>query len=145
VRVVVQRVSSAEVEVDGEVVGSIRKGLLVLVGVGPDDIYKTAAAAARKLAALRIFSDDAGKMNLSVQDSGGSALVVSQFTLLGETSRGNRPSFVGAAAPEIAEPLVEALVRELKLAGVPVAQGRFGAHMRVSLTNDGPVTLVMDF
>lgn len=140
-----QRVSSASVEVDGHVVGKIGKGLLALVAVGAHDTPSTAKAAAEKLVQLRIFADDAGKMNRSLIGVEGSILVVSQFTLLGDTSKGNRPSFMGAAPPELAEPLIGALVEELKELDVHVEEGRFGAHMQVSSTNDGPVTLVLDF
>jgi D-tyrosyl-tRNA(Tyr) deacylase len=142
---IVQRVSSASVEVDGRVVGKIGRGLLALVAVaGTDDAY-TAKAAAEKLVQLRIFPDDAGKMNRSLIGVEGSVLVVSQFTLLGDTSKGNRPSFMGAASAEIAEPLIGTLVEELRELDVHVEEGRFGANMQVSLTNDGPVTLILDF
>lgn len=143
-RAVVQRVSRAEVVVDGESVGSIGPGLAVLVGVGPDDSSADSAALAAKLTGLRIFADEEGKMNRSVADIGGSVLVVSQFTLYGDVRRGRRPSFVNAAPPEIAEPLVDELVAHLESAGVTTATGRFGANMAVSLTNDGPVTILLD-
>lgn len=143
-RAVVQRVADAKVTVDGETVGSIGIGLAVLVGVAPGDSAEDAGALADKLAGLRIFRDDAGKMNLSVVDVDGAVLVISQFTLYGDTRRGRRPSFVGAAAPDLAEPLVEATVAHLASLGVPTATGRFGADMSVSLTNDGPVTLVLE-
>ena len=144
-RLVVQRVSSASVVVDGEVVSKIGRGLLALVGVGKADGESNAQAAADKLVQLRIFPDDDGKMNRSLIGVEGSLLVVSQFTLFADTSKGNRPSFVGAAPPEQAEPLIEALVERLRELDVHVEQGRFGAHMHVALTNDGPVTLVLDF
>ncbi len=143
-RAVVQRVSNARVEVGGEVVGEIEQGLAVLVGVAPGDSSADARALATKLAVLRIFRDDAQKMNLSVTDVGGGVLVISQFTLYGDTRRGRRPSFIGAAQPEIAEPLVEEVVAALAELGLPTATGRFGAEMAVSLTNDGPVTLVLE-
>jgi D-aminoacyl-tRNA deacylase len=137
-------VRRAEVRVDGEVVGAIGEGLLVLVGVAPDDDAGRAEALADKIAALRIFRDDAGKMQHAVRDVAGSVLVVSQFTLFGDTRRGNRPSFIGAAPPEVAEPLVAALVARLRSLGLAVAEGRFGAAMEVESINDGPVTLLLD-
>ena len=142
-RAVVQRVSEASVTVAGEVVGRIGKGLLVLVGVAPDDGVAESEALATKLAGLRIFADDAGKMNRSVADVGGAVLLVSQFTLLADTSRGRRPSFVGAAGPEVAEPEVERLAALIRDHGVPCETGTFGAMMEVRLVNDGPVTLVL--
>jgi D-tyrosyl-tRNA(Tyr) deacylase len=143
-RAVVQRVSDARVEVGGEVVGAIEQGLAVLVGIAPGDTSADARALATKLAGLRIFRDDAQKMNLSVTDVGGGVLVISQFTLYGDTRKGRRPSFIGAAQPEIAEPLVGEVVAALAELGLPTATGRFGAEMAVSLTNDGPVTLVLE-
>ena len=138
-RALVQRVVSASVTVDGEQVGAIGRGLLVLLGVREGDSEKQADRIAAKLAALRVFDDDAGRMNLSVRDVGGELLVVSNFTLYGDTRRGNRPSFVGAARPEEAERLVERVRAALGAQG-----GRFGARMAVELVNDGPVTLVLD-
>ena len=143
-RVVVQRVRHASVTVDGEVVGEIGHGFLCLVGVTHDDTMEDAEAIADKLAGLRVFRDDEGKMNRSLVDAGGAALVVSQFTLYGDVRRGRRPSFTEAAAPAVAEPLVERVVARLQQSGVPVATGRFGAMMDVSLLNDGPVTLVVE-
>ena len=143
-RAVVQRVSDARVTVDGHVVGEIGPGLLVLVGVGHDDTEADAAALAKKLAGLRVFPDADGRMNLDVVDVGGSILVVSQFTLLGEVKRGRRPSYSGAAAPEQAAPLVDAVMEAIRGLGVAVEGGRFGAMMEVHLTNSGPVTLVVD-
>ena len=143
-RAVVQRVSSAAVEVDGSVVGRIGPGLLVLVGVAPGDDEEDCRVLAAKLAGLRIFPDQQGRMNRSVQDAGGAMLIVSQFTLLGDVSRGRRPSFTGAAAPERAEHLVARLAAVVAAAGIPCETGRFGARMAVSLVNDGPVTLVVD-
>lgn len=144
-RAVVQRVSRASVTVDGAVVGQIGAGLLILIGVTHDDKDKQGQWLANKLAGLRIFADDAGKMNLSVVDVGGEALVVSQFTLYGNCSKGRRPSFVGAAHPDLAEPLYEQFCDHLRAAGVRnVAHGVFGAMMDVSLLNDGPVTLIID-
>lgn len=143
-RLVLQRVSSASVRVDGELVGEISAGLLALVAVGHDDGITTAAAAASKIANLRIFADERGRMNRSVLDLAGEVLVVSQFTLLGDASKGRRPSFVRSAPPGVAEPLVERVAAELEELGLRVARGRFGADMQVGLINDGPVTLVVD-
>jgi D-tyrosyl-tRNA(Tyr) deacylase len=130
--------------VDGEVVGEIGAGLCVLLGVTHDDTEAGAWAMARKLWHLRIFGDADGAMNLPVADAGGRLLVVSQFTLYGDTSRGRRPSWVAAAAGAVAEPLVDAVVAELRALGATVATGRFGAHMLVDLVNDGPVTLIVE-
>jgi len=143
-RGVVQRVARAEVRVEGRTVGSIGPGMLVFVGVGEGDTAEQADRLAGKLARLRIFVDDEGRMNRSVLDIGGEVLVVSQFTLLADTSRGNRPSFLGAAAPDMAEPLVERVAEGLRAAGLRVAMGEFGAHMEVDLVNDGPVTIVLE-
>jgi len=144
VRIVLQRVSSAAVRVEGEVVGEIGRGILALVGVELGDTEAAAAAAAETLAGLRIFPDPQGKMNLDARQAGGAFLVVSQFTLAGSLARGRRPSFDAAAPPERAAPLVEALVAALRQRGFPVATGRFRAHMEVALVNDGPVTLVLE-
>jgi len=144
-RIVMQRVSSASATVDGEVVGEIGRGLLVLVGVERGDGRAAAGAAAEKLAGLRVFEDGTGKMNLDTASVGGAFLVVSQFTLAGSVIRGRRPSFDRAAPPEEAEPLVEALVDDLRRRGFRVETGRFRAQMQVALINDGPVTLVADF
>ena len=143
-RAVVQRVSRAKVSVGGETVGEVAAGWLVLLGVAPGDSRKQADWLAEKVANLRAFTDAEGKMNLSVQDVGGSVLVVSQFTLYGDCQKGRRPSFTGAAPPAVAEPLYEAFVEALKLLGVPVATGRFAADMQVELVYDGPVTFVID-
>ncbi|HUU89666.1 MAG TPA: D-aminoacyl-tRNA deacylase [Phycisphaerae bacterium] len=143
-RAVIQRVSQASVTVESEVTGAIETGLLVLLGVGHDDTDENARALAAKIARLRIFGDDAGKMNLSVQEVGGGVLAVSQFTLLADTRKGNRPSFVGAAPPEEANRLYEVFCDALAGLGLPVAKGVFGAHMDVHLTNDGPVTIVLE-
>ena len=143
-RAVVQRVSEAGVTVEGRPAGAISKGLLVLVGVGRDDTEETARALAAKIARLRIFQDAQGKMNLSVQDVGGGVLAVSQFTLLADTRKGNRPSFTDAAPPEAANRLYEVFCAALADLGLPVARGIFGAHMDVRLTNDGPVTIVIE-
>jgi D-tyrosyl-tRNA(Tyr) deacylase len=142
-RAVVQRVSSASVSVAGEVVGAIEAGLLVLLGVADGDGEDEAVRLAAKLAKLRIFERE-GKFDLSLLDTGVAALVVSQFTLLADTGKGNRPSFTDAARPEVAEPLYERFCAELRALGIRVEQGRFGAHMEVALVNDGPVTIVLD-
>lgn len=143
-RAVVQRVIEAAVTVDGAPVGSIGPGLCVLVGVAHDDDAERARRLAAKLWNLRIFDDAAGVMNVSLADTGGAVLVVSQFTLYGDTRRGRRPSWVAAARPEQAEPLVTAVADELRRLGAEVAHGRFGADMRVALVNDGPVTLIVE-
>ncbi len=143
-RVILQRVADARVAVDGQTVGEIRRGWLALVGVAPTDTAKDVAWTADKIAQLRCFPDADGKMNLSVLDVSGGVLVVSNFTLYADCQKGRRPSFLGAARPEVAEPLVVELADALRALGVPVATGQFGADMRVSLTNDGPVTLVID-
>lgn len=143
-RVVVQRVSRASVAVDEVVVSSIGTGVLLLVGVAGGDTEADARAAAAKIAGLRIFPDEEGRMNRSVTEVGGAALVVSQFTLIGDARRGRRPSFTGAAAPEAAAPLVSLLADTLSELGVPTERGRFGARMDVELVNDGPVTLVIE-
>ena len=143
-RAVVQRVSSASVRVDGETVAACGAGLLVLVGASHEDTSETAARLAGKIARLRIFPDDAGRFDRSLLDTGGEALVVSQFTLLADARKGNRPSFTDAASPERAEPLLEAFSVSLRDLGVPVATGVFGAMMEVELVNDGPVTIVLD-
>ncbi|NBO91562.1 MAG: D-tyrosyl-tRNA(Tyr) deacylase [Planctomycetia bacterium] len=143
-RAVIQRVSRASVTIDGQVVGAIGPGLLVLLGVAPDDSLRQARWLADKVVHLRIFADTAGKMNRSVQEIAGGMLIVSQFTLYGDVSRGRRPSFVNAAGPPVAGPLVEAFVSAVRELGVEPATGRFGADMAVELINDGPVTLVVD-
>lgn len=143
-RAVIQRVTRASVTVDGNRVSEIKDGLLILLGIGPDDNEDIARAMTKKIAALRIFQDDADKMNLSVRDIGGSAIVVSQFTLYADCRKGNRPSFVGAAAPALASPLVDRFVELLKEQGVPSQRGVFGAHMDVELLNSGPVTIILE-
>lgn len=142
-RAVVQRVAQASVAVDGAVVGEIQRGLCVLVGMVPEDTAQQAAWLADKLLGLRIFADAEKPMNRSVLDVGGSVLVISQFTLAADTTRGRRPSFTGAAAPEHAEQIYKAVLAELQ-GKVPTAAGRFGADMQVSIVNDGPVTFVLD-
>jgi D-aminoacyl-tRNA deacylase len=143
-RAVVQRVSEASVRVDDALVGEIGAGLLVLLGVAQGDSADDAAYVARKIADLRIFADAAGRFNRALADVNGAALVVSQFTLLADTRHGRRPSFVGAALPEVAAPLVDEVVALLRTRGLPVETGRFGAKMAVALINDGPVTVIVD-
>jgi D-tyrosyl-tRNA(Tyr) deacylase len=143
-KVVAQRVSRAFVTVDGETVAFIGRGLLLLVGAAEGDGEEEALRLAVKCAELRVFSDAEGKFNLSLLDVNGEALVVSQFTLLADTRRGRRPSFVGAAPPEVAQPLVEAFAAAMREAGVPTQTGRFGAKMTVELVNEGPVTILLD-
>jgi D-tyrosyl-tRNA(Tyr) deacylase len=143
-RAVLQRVRRARVVVGEEVTGAIGPGLLVLLGVAADDTEEGARWLADKVVGLRVFNDADGKMNLSVADVGGAALVVSQFTLYGDCRKGRRPSFVEAAPPELAVPLYEAFVAAVRAQGIPTATGRFGAMMQVELVNDGPVTLIVD-
>jgi D-tyrosyl-tRNA(Tyr) deacylase len=144
VRALVQRVTQARVSVGGEIVGEIGPGLCVLVGVTHDDQPVHAIKLAAKVAHLRVFDDDDGAMNLSLLDTSGAALVVSQFTLYGDTARGRRPSWVAAARPEVAEPLIDGFGSELEALGVTVATGRFRADMQVALVNDGPVTVLLE-
>jgi len=143
-RAVIQRVPRASVTVEDQRVAEIGLGLLVLLGIGAGDDEEKARYLARKIALMRIFEDDAGKMNLGVLDVGGSVIVVSQFTLYADTRKGNRPAFIDAAPPEIASPLVDRFADLLREQGVPVQTGVFGAHMVVDLVNDGPVTIVME-
>ncbi len=143
-RAVIQRAKRASVTVDGEIVGEIGEGLCVLVGVTHDDTADQAVKLAEKLWKLRIFTDDEGNMNRSAADVDGQVLIISQFTLYGDARKGNRPSFMAAARPEQAEPLVEAVASKLGDLGAVVATGRFGADMQVDLINDGPVTIVID-
>ena len=143
-RVVIQRVSEASVTVDQQTVGAIGQGLMVLLGVAQGDTSQEAKALAEKTAGLRIFEDDAGKMNRSVEEIGGSLLVVSQFTLLGDCRKGRRPGFTDAAPPELADQLYEEYVATLRSRGVNVATGVFRADMQVALVNDGPVTMLLD-
>src|SRR5437762_10803258 len=143
-RAVVQRVGGARVRIDGAVVGEVGRGLLVLLGVTHADTDEHARWLADKVVGLRIFPDDEGKMNRSVADVGGGVLVVSQFTLYGDCTKGRRPSFIDAAPPEVAVPRYEEFINAVKAHGIPTATGRFGAMMQVSLINDGPVTLILD-
>ena len=143
-RAVLQRVRRAKVAVGDETIGEIAAGWLLLLGVAPEDTVREVNWLAEKVANLRAFADEAGKMNLSVQDVRGSVLVVSQFTLYGDCLKGRRPGFTGAAPPALAEPLYESFIVALKALGLPVATGRFGADMQVELVNNGPVTFVID-
>lgn len=143
-RLVVQRVTRASVTVDGEVTGKIGKGYMVLVGAEVGDTEADARLCADKLAGLRVFEDDEGKMNLSIEDVGGEILLVSQFTLLGDARHGRRPSFIAAARPEAAEPLLVKMQEILENRGLHVETGRFRTHMEVELVNDGPVTILID-
>lgn len=143
-RCVVQKVTRASVAVGGETVGEIEKGYMVLVGAEEGDLEADVNYCAEKIVGLRVFEDAEDKMNLSVQDVGGSILLVSQFTLLGDARHGRRPSFIRAARPEVAEPLFELLCRKVRDKGVHVETGRFRTHMEVSLVNDGPVTILLD-
>lgn len=143
-RAVVQRVASASVTVKGETTGAIEQGFLVLLGIGHDDTDVTARAMAAKIAKLRIFEDEAGKMNRALPAVDGAVLAISQFTLFGDARKGNRPSFAAAARPEHAEPLYNIFCEALTGLGIPTARGVFGAHMDVTLVNDGPVTLLLE-
>ena len=143
-KIVVQRVSKAQVEVEGKIVGKIEKGFLVLLGVTHGDTKEQADYIVKKLCNLRLFTDENGKMNLSLKDVGGELLIVSQFTLYADTSSGNRPSFINAEKPEEANKLYEYVCKECEKKGIKVEKGIFGAHMKVSLLNDGPVTIIIE-
>lgn len=143
-RALIQRVTAAQVVVEGETTGKIGPGLLIFVCAMQGDDATKSAALASKISKLRIFADDAGKMNLSLKHTSGAALIVSQFTLAGDTSRGNRPGFSTAAPPEEGRALYEQFIKDMDALGIPTQTGRFGADMKVSLTNDGPVTLWLD-
>ncbi len=143
-RAVIQRVKQGQVIVNGETVADITRGMVILLGIGPEDTAEIAEQLADKISYLRIFNDDDDKMNLSIRDVGGAAIVISQFTLFADTSRGRRPSFIGAAKPSLAEPLVDTFAAFLADRGIPTQTGVFGAHMDVQLINDGPVTIVME-
>ncbi|MBI9049358.1 MAG: D-tyrosyl-tRNA(Tyr) deacylase [Anaerolineaceae bacterium] len=144
-KAVIQRVTQGSVTVAREQIATIQNGFVILLGIGKEDTPIIAETMAKKIAQLRIFSDQQGKMNLSVLDTGGSAIVVSQFTLYADTRKGNRPSFVNSAPPEIAKPLVNTFIALLKAQGVPTQSGQFGADMQVSILNDGPVTIVLEY
>ena len=143
-RALLQKVSYASVTVDGRVVGQIDKGFCILLGITHSDTNKEADWLANKIAGLRIFEDEAGKLNLALPDVGGELLIISQFTLYGDAAKGRRPSFVAAARPEQSEPLYEYFVEQLRTAGFRVATGVFGAHMEVEIHNDGPVTMMLE-
>lgn len=143
-KLVIQRVKNANVKVDGEVVGSIDEGFLVLIGITHTDTKEIADYLAKKLCNLRVFEDENGKMNLNIKAVGGKLLLVSQFTLYGNCADGNRPSFTDAAKPDIAEPLYEYFCKKCEEDGLEVQKGIFGADMKVSLLNDGPVTIIME-
>lgn len=143
-RAVVQRVSQAKVAIEGTVIGEIQNGFMVLLGIHEEDTVEDVDYLVRKISQLRVFSDEAGKMNINLKDSHGSVLSISQFTLYADTKKGNRPSFVKAAKPEKAIPLYEAFNQELRALEIPVATGEFGGDMQVTLTNDGPVTIIID-
>ena len=143
-RAILQRVNYGQVVVEGQTVASIKKGLVILLGIGPEDDAAKAAALAKKIAQMRIFEDGQEKMNLSLLDVHGEAIVVSQFTLFADTHKGNRPAFISAAKPDLASPLVDQFVSDLTALWIPTQSGVFGAHMLVSLENDGPVTVWMD-
>lgn len=143
-RVIIQRVSHARVSVSGQAIAQIERGAVILLGIGPQDGEEQARYLAEKIATLRIFEDEAGRMNLSLLDVGGAAIVVSQFTLYADVRKGRRPSFTDAAPPEIASPLVERFADLLRVQGIPTQTGEFGAHMLVEIANDGPVTIWME-
>ena len=144
-RVVIQRVSEANVKVDGVIVGAIQKGLMVLLGIHNEDTLEDIQWMSNKLVQMRIFDDAKGVMNHSLQDMGGSILLISQFTLYAATKKGNRPSYIAAAKPEVAIPIYEQMILQLtKDLGKPIATGQFGADMKVALINDGPVTILID-
>jgi D-tyrosyl-tRNA(Tyr) deacylase len=143
-RAILQRVSQAHVSVDGNIVGKIQRGLVVLLGISPEDTSRQADWLAEKIISLRLFPDQEGKMNTSLIDIQGQLLVISQFTVYGECQKGRRPSFTRAAAPAIAEPLYHSFLDACRMLGIPTEAGIFGASMQVSLVNDGPVTLILD-
>jgi len=144
-KAVIQRVKHGSVSVDGNTIAEINQGLIILLGIAPGDTDEFAASMAKKIASLRIFEDAENKMNRSVLDVGGEAIVVSQFTLYADTRKGRRPSFNTAAKPEMAEPMVETFIDFLKQTGLPTQSGVFGAHMLVEIENDGPVTILIEF
>jgi D-tyrosyl-tRNA(Tyr) deacylase len=143
-RILLQRVQKGSVHIGGRAAARIGPGLVILVGIGVQDSEAQVSALANKVANLRIFEDQAGKMNLSIQDTGGEVIIVSQFTLYADTRKGRRPSFIGAARPEQASELVDSFARKLSALGIPTQTGQFGAHMQVEIVNDGPVTIWME-
>ncbi|MGG5343516.1 D-aminoacyl-tRNA deacylase [Enterococcus sp. AZ192] len=143
-KAVIQRVTEAQVQIEGKVVGKIDQGFMILLGIHAKDTKEDVDYLVRKISKLRVFEDDQGKMNLSLQEIGGSILSISQFTLYADTKKGNRPSFIEAARPETAIPLYEMFNKQLKEIGIPTETGEFGADMKVTLTNDGPVTIIID-
>jgi D-tyrosyl-tRNA(Tyr) deacylase len=143
-KALIQRVTSGSVSVEGKAISAIKNGLVILVGIGHEDGPSQIQTMAEKIANLRIFEDPGGKMNLSILDAGGSALVVSQFTLYADTRKGRRPAFTDAAAPDVASKLVDEFIKELSRMGVPTQSGIFGAHMLVQIANDGPVTIMLE-
>jgi D-aminoacyl-tRNA deacylase len=143
-RALIQRVTTGRVSVDGRTIAEIGRGLVILLGIGQADSEQQAESLAEKVASLRIFEDPASKFNLSLLDTGGAAIVVSQFTLYGDTRKGRRPSFSMAASPQVAEPLVEKFTQHLRSLGIQTQTGLFGAHMRVEIENDGPVTFWLE-
>ncbi|MBL1223978.1 D-aminoacyl-tRNA deacylase [Enterococcus sp. BWR-S5] len=143
-KAVIQRVSQAQVEIDGQLIGKIGTGFMILLGIHTEDTSEDVAYLVRKISKLRVFEDAEGKMNLDIQAAGGAILSISQFTLYADTKKGNRPSFVTAARPEQAIPLYEAFNQQLREVGIAVETGEFGGDMDVTLTNDGPVTIVID-
>lgn len=143
-KAVVTRVSGAGVSIDGTVRGEIERGFLILLGIGPEDTPQHSRKLAEKILSLRVFEDEAGKMNLGLEDVGGGVLVISQFTLYGDCRKGRRPNFMGAAAPEKAIPLYEQFLADCEALGFPPQHGEFGADMKVASVNDGPVTLILD-
>jgi D-tyrosyl-tRNA(Tyr) deacylase len=143
-RALIQRVNYGQVIIEGQTIADIKNGLVILIGVTHEDTLLKVQQLARKIAQLRIFEDSQGKMNLSLLDTKGSAVVVSQFTLYADTRKGNRPSFINAASPELARPLVDAFTDELRKMEIPTQAGEFGAHMLVNLQNDGPVTIWLE-
>lgn len=143
-RVVIQRVSEASVTIDSQITGQISKGFMILVGICTEDNLEDIKWLTQKIVNLRVFGDEKGKMNLSITDIKGEILLISQFTLFASTKKGNRPSFIQSAKPEIAVPLYEQLIESLKATGIEIKTGTFGADMKVSLTNDGPVTIIID-
>jgi len=143
-KAILQRVRRGSVRVDDQLLGEIGQGLVILLGIGPEDQEDNSRQLAEQVADLRIFADEEGKMNLSILDVGGEALVIPQFTLYADTSRGNRPSFTGAAPPAVARPLVDQFCEDLQDLGVPTQSGEFGAYMVVEIHNDGPVTITLE-